>query len=183
MMRTFVTTLAAVLALLPVAAVAQVAPGTTLNGTIQQDINTASATVGQPVVLTNVASANGSGAIVGARLAGEITDVQRAGQGRPAKLQMRFDRLRLPDGRVYQVDGVVTGTAAQTKNNALKEVGGAVVGMLVGNALGKTIGLNGGGIVGAGGGYLLAKNNRQNMTISAGSVVTVRIDSARRQAR
>jgi len=183
MMRTFVAALAAVLVLLPVAVVAQLAPGTTLNGTIQQDVNTASATVGQPVVLVNVSSADGSGRIVGAKLAGEVTDVQRAGQGKAAKLRMRFDRLRLPDGSVYQVDGVVTGTAAKTKSNALKEVGGAVAGMVVGNILGKAVGTNAGGLAGAAGGFLLAKNNKENMSIAAGSVVTVRLESARRQAR
>jgi hypothetical protein len=182
-MRSFVAALVGVLALLPVAAVAQPAPGTTLNGTIQQSLDTKSAKVGEPVTLIDVTSSDGSGKIVGAKLAGEVTDVQPAGQGRPAKLRMRFDRLRLADGSVYQVDGVVTGTAAKTKNNTLKEVGGAVGGMIVGNILGKAVGTNVGGLAGAAGGFLLAKNSKENMSIAAGSVVSVRLESARRQAR
>jgi hypothetical protein len=70
-----------------------------------------------------------------------------------------------------------------TKNNALKEVGGALGGMIVGNVLGKAVGINGGGLAGAAGGFLLAKNSKQNMSIPAGSVVTVQLQSARRQAR
>lgn len=182
-MRTLSATLAAALLLLPVAAAAQPAPGTTLNGTIQQSLDTKSAEVGQPVTLTSVSSSNGSGAIVGARLAGEVTKVVRAGQGRTAQLQIRFTRLRLADGAIYDVDGVVTGMKASTKNNALKEVGGALGGLIVGNVLGKAVGVNGGGLVGAAGGFLLAKNSKENMSVPAGSVVTVQLQSARRQAR
>ena len=182
-MRSFVAALVGVLALLPVGAAAQPAPGTTLNGTIQQSIDTKSAKVGDPVTLINVSSADGSGHIVGGKLAGEVTDVQRAAQGQPAKLRIHFDRLRLADGTVYQVDGVVTGTAAKTKSNALKEVGGAVGGMIVGNIIGKAVGTNVGGLAGAAGGFLLAKNNKENMSIDSGSVVSVRLEAARRQAR
>lgn len=182
-MRTLIAMMAATVLLLPVAAAAQPAPGTTLNGTIQQSLDTKSVEVGQPVTLTSVTSADGSGAIVGARLSGEVTKVVRAGQGRAAQLQLRFSRLRLANGASYAVDGVVTGMKATTKNNALKEVGGALGGMIVGNVLGKAVGLNGGGIVGAAGGFLLAKNSKENMSIPAGSVVTVQIQSARRQAR
>jgi uncharacterized membrane protein len=76
----------------------------------------------------------------------------------------------------------VTQLQAQTKNNGLKEAGGALAGMLVGNAITKTIfGIAGGGLVGAVGGFLIAKNNRENMTIPANSTVTVRVAGARRQ--
>jgi hypothetical protein len=182
-MRTLIALLAATALLLPVAAAAQPAPGTSLNGTIQQSLDTKSVAVGQAVTLTSVTSADGSGAIVGARLAGEVTNVVRAGQGRPAQLQMRFTRLRLANGSVYDVNGVVTGMKSTTKNNALKEVGGALGGMIVGNVLGKAVGINGGGLAGAAGGFLLAKNSKENMSIPAGSVVTVQLQSARRQAR
>ena len=182
-MRTLIAMLAASVLLLPVAAAAQPAPGTSLNGTIQQTLDTKSVEVGHPVTLINVTSANGSGAIVGARLAGEVSKVVRAGQGRTAQLQLVFTRLRLADGSTYNVNGLVTGMKATTKSNTLKEVGGALGGMIVGNVLGKVVGINGGGIVGAAGGFLLAKNSKENMSIPAGSVVTVQLQSARRQAR
>jgi hypothetical protein len=44
--------------------------------------------------------------------------------------------------------------------------------------------LGGGGIVGAAGGFLLAKNNHQDINVSAGSIVQVELTSVtRRQAR
>ena len=70
-----------------------------------------------------------------------------------------------------------------TKSNALKEAGGALAGMLVGNAIGKTLFHTGaGGAVGAIGGFAVAKNNRSNVVVPAGSNVVVQIVSARRQA-
>jgi hypothetical protein len=72
---------------------------------------------------------------------------------------------------------------ANTKSNALKEVGGAVAGMLVGNMIGKTIFHTGiGGLLGAAGGFLIAKNNHQNVVVPAGTAVRVTLRSARRQA-
>ena len=70
----------------------------------------------------------------------------------------------------------------QTKSNAVREVGGAVVGDIVGNFLGKHLGTNLGGLLGAGGGYLYAKNYHENVSVPGGSVVTVQIVRSRRQA-
>ncbi len=96
---------------------------------------------------------------------------------------MTFTRLVLPSGATYAVDGVVTGMQAQTKNNVLKEAGGAIAGMAVGNMLGKTIfHVAGGGLVGLAGGFLLAKNNKADVTVSRGSAVRVTLRSVRRQA-
>lgn len=182
-MRFVIAVLAALALVAPVAVAAQPAPGTTLNGTINQTVDSKSVNVGQPVSLINVTSADGGGAIVGARLDGTVTKVVRAGQGRAAQLQMRFTTLRLADGTAYPVEGLVTGTRAKTKTNIAKEAAGAVGGLLVGNVLGKTLGLAGGGLIGAAGGFLIMKNSRQNMTISAGSVVSVQLESTRRQAQ
>jgi hypothetical protein len=89
----------------------------------------------------------------------------------------------VPSGATYSVRGVVTGIQKVTKSNALKEVGGALAGMIVGNIIGKTVfHTSVGGLAGAAGGYLLAKNSRENMTVPAGSTVTVKLVQARRQA-
>jgi len=163
---------------------AQVYSGTTVNGTLTSDVNSANAYVGQPVTLVNVTSTDGSGRVVRGKLFGNVTEVQRAGQGRAAKLSMHFRTLVLPNGAYYTVDTTVTGMQANTKNNTLKEAAGALGGMLVGNAIGKTIfHASGGGLVGLAGGYMIAKNNRENMTVPAGSIVTVRLNSVvRRQS-
>lgn len=156
--------------------------GGTYYGVINQTVDSGSAYVGMPVSARNVTSA--SGATGGAKLYGTVTAVQHAGQGRPARLQVTFTKMVMSDGSTYAVDGVVTGMQAQTRTNAAKEAGGAVAGMLIGNAIGKTIfHAGGGGVVGAIGGFLVAKNNRQNMAIAAGTTVTVHMLSVRRQSR
>jgi hypothetical protein len=166
---------------LPAAASAQPAPGTELRGLMRNTIDTKTAYVGQEVYVDDVASSNGR--IQNATLRGTVRNVVRASQGRPAKLMLRFTTLTLRNGTVYRIDGTATGVNARTKNNALKEAGGAVAGMLVGNAIFKTLfQSSAGGLLGAAGGFLVAKNNRENMSIAAGSVVVVTISSSRRQS-
>ncbi len=164
-------------------AAASAAPvaGAQYAGTISKSVDTKSAYVGQPVTLTHVTSESGS--VAGATMYGTVTKVVRAGQGRTAQLQMTFNKLVMRDGSTYAVDGVVTGMNTSTKNNALKEAGGAVAGMIIGNMIGKTIFHSGaGGFLGAAGGFLVAKNNRENMSVPAGSAVRVMLRSVRRQA-
>ena len=158
------------------------APGTILHGTMAASLNTATAYVGEDVIVTNVASE--SGAIQGATMRGTVTGLTRAGQGSAAKVRLQFDYLTLANGTTYPIDGVTLSVNAQTKNNTTKEIGGAIGGMLLGNALLKTVfAAAGGGVLGAVGGFLLAKNSHQNMTIPAGSTVAVRVIQARRQAQ
>ncbi len=158
--------------------------GSLLNGTINQNLSSNHAYVGQPVSLSNVTSDDGSGSVVGGTLYGSVTSVQKAGQGRRGQIAMVFTRLVTRSGATYAVNTTVTKTATSTKNNTLKEVGGAVGGMLVGNMLGKVLfHTGGGGIVGAAGGFLLAKNNNSDINIPAGSAVQVQINSiVRRQS-
>lgn len=184
-MRHLFATAAAVLSFFMVAQVASAAPyaGAQYAGVITSSVNSGNAVVGQSVTLTNVTSEDGS--VKGARMYGTVTRVVRAGQGRPAQLQMTFTRLVLSNGTTYAINGVVTGMQAQTKSNALKEIGGAVAGMIVGNIIGKTIfhaGNGMGGFLGAAGGFLVAKNNKENMTVPQGSAVRVTLRSVRRQA-
>ncbi len=182
-MRSVITAAALAASVLSLALPAAAAPvaGAQYTGTITTSINTKSAYVGQPVTLKHVTSQ--SGATAGATMYGTVTKVVHAGQGRTAELQMVFNRMTMPDGSTYAVSGVVTGMQTNTKNNTLKEAGGAVAGMIVGNILGKTIlHTGGGGLVGAAGGFLIAKNNREDMTVPAGSTVKVTLRSVRRQA-
>jgi hypothetical protein len=162
-------------------AFAQPPPGTQLQGTITSSINTANAYVGEDVTVANVASENG--AIEGATLRGTVTDVTRAGQGRPAQIRLNFNYLTLANGTTDPIDAVTLSVNAQTKSNAATEAGGALGGMFAGNAIATTLfAASGVGLIGAIGGFLLARNSHQNMTIPAGSVVAVRIVTPRRQA-
>jgi len=163
-------------------ALASLHSGSLLNGTISQSYSSNNAWVGESVVLTNVTSDDGSGSVSGGKLYGTVTSVQKASQGRPGKISIGFTRLVNGSGASYYVNTTVTKMQANTKNNALKEAGGAVAGMLIGNMLGKTLfHASGGGIVGAAGGFLLAKNNRENVNIPSGSVVQVQINSVTRR--
>jgi hypothetical protein len=128
--------------------------------------------------------ASADGAIRDATLNGTVVTVTRAGQGRNAQIQIQFDSLRRADGERTPVDGVVESMQVQTKSNALKEAGGAIVGMLAGNALFQTLfGVSGGGVIGAVGGFLIAKDNRADVVIPANTAITVQLLSLRRQAR
>jgi hypothetical protein len=151
-----------------------------LTGLIAGSLDSKSAYAGEPVTLYNVAS--NDGAIVHGTLLGTVTDVTPAGQGRNAQVRMHFDRLRNLDGSETRIDGVVVSVEVKTKSNAAKEIGGALLGMLAGNAIGKAFGINGGGIAGAAGGFLIAKDNRANVVIPADSAVTVQLVNPRRQS-
>ena len=171
----------AVLAFAPPAAQAAITPGTELSGNIAQSIDSKNAVVGQRVIITGVHSQDNN--IVGATIYGHVCNVQSASQGRQAQLQICTDTLRTRSGNTYALDGRVVGAQVVTKNNTTNEVAGAVAGMIIGNILGKKLGTNAGGLLGAGGGYLYAKNAKQNVTIPSNSVVTVQVLQARVQAR
>jgi hypothetical protein len=166
------------LAMAGVAAAANsVAYGTYITGTLQTTLNSGSANVGDGFSMVATSASSGSSWINGATIQGHVADVQRASQGRNGQIQLAFDRIVYRNGSSAPLYGSVTKMDVQTKSNATKEVVGAVGGMVVGNILGKWIGTNLGGAVGAGGGYALAKNNRQNVTIPSGSTMTMEVQA------
>ncbi|MGD0053255.1 MAG: hypothetical protein ABSD03_15740 [Vulcanimicrobiaceae bacterium] len=165
---------AAVLGLAPLAATAQVGPGAILHGTIDQNLSSNHAWVGERVTLSSVYSDNG--AIRHARVIGYVREVVPAGQGTSGKIRLSFDELYAPAG-TFKISARVRSIEAVTKTNAGKEAGGAVAGGIIGGLLGHGIGA----VLGAGGGYLLAKNNRQNVAISAGTPVTIQLLHSYRQ--
>ncbi len=169
------------LAFSPLAASAQIIPGTELVGTLDQDISSASAQVGTGFTLSNVHSQNRN--INGAKVYGHVASVERAGQGRPGKIQLAYDKINTAAGNVYTLNGTTVSAQTNTKNNTLKEVGGAVGGMIVGNIIGKAVGVGVGGLLGAGGGYMLAKNSRENVTIPKNSTVVLQVTRSLRQTR
>jgi len=157
------------------------APDRVLTGVIGISLDSKNAYVGERVTLNNVSSFDG--AVSGAAMDGIVTDVTPPGQGRNAQVRMHFDNLRFADGSSTRIDGVVVSVDVKTKSNAIKEAGGALVGMLAGNALGQVLlGASGFGLIGAVGGFLIANNNRADVVIPANSGVTVRLVTPRRQA-
>ncbi len=180
-MRIFWAAIAtALIGLAPLTALADIAPGTVLVGSMDQSLSSKDVQVGQRFTMSNVHSQDNN--INGATIYGHVADVQRASQGRNAKIELAFDKLRTRSGNSYALDGRATNVQTNTKNNTLKEVGGAVAGMIVGNIVGKMVHTNVGGLLGAGGGYLYAKNSKENISIPQNAVVTVQVTQARRQA-
>jgi hypothetical protein len=174
--RIFTTTFAALLcALLPLAAMAQLTPGTTLVGTMDTNLSSNHVQIGTPFTISNAHSPNYD--IHGAKIYGHVSNFQSAGQGRPGKITLAFDKVNTNSGNVYQIAGYASQVNVQTKSNAGTELGGAAAGALVGGLLGHGVGA----LIGAGAGGLYAKNSRQNVNISAGSQVSVTITRSLRQ--
>ena len=167
--------------LAPQVASAAISPGTQLVGTLDSSLSSKDAQVGQSFTMSNVHSADNN--ITGAVIYGHVASVQRAGQGTPGKIELAVDKMRTRSGSMYQLSGSAVGAQVDTKNNTLKEAGGAVAGMIVGNIVGKAVGTNLGGLVGAAGGYLYAKNSKENVTVPQNSAVTIEVRNARPQAR
>ena len=177
--------LAAVLGLAPLGALAQtspLSPGMDLTGTMDQTISSSSAYVGQPFKVSNVTSTGGDGAVTDATVYGHVAGVTKAGLGRNARVRLAFDSIRLFDGKRFPLDARPLHINVVTKSNATREGAGAIVGDLLGNYLGKVIGVGLLGPLGLIGGYLVAKNARQNVTVPQNSLVTLQIIRSLRQA-
>lgn len=170
--------LAALLAIvLPAIAVSQIAPGTTLSGTLDRSINTKDAQVGTRFMLTNVNSQAYS--INNATAYGHVAAVTSGGQGRKAEIKLAIDKVNTQSGGIYKVSGHVIDVKANTKSNAGREAGAAAGGALVGALIGK----GWGAVIGGATGFLVAKNAREDITVPQGSLVTFQLDSARRQSQ
>jgi hypothetical protein len=165
----------AFVAIAPLAASAQISPGTTLTGTIDQNLNSGSAQIGQTVTISNAHSPNHD--INGAVIYGHVDDVQRASQGRAGKIHLAFDKVNTRSGNIYQINGYATNMQVDTKSNSTKEIISTAGGALVGGLLGHGIGA----VLGGGAGYAMSKNSRQNVSIPQGSLVSVQITQSRRQ--
>ena len=152
--------------------------GNRLNGMLAQSFSTKSAYVGQAVELVNVNSTDNS--IRGAKLYGHVSVATKAGQGRNAELNFTFTKLVLANGTSYAVVGKTTGGQAQPESQAGKKIVGTGGGMLVGNAIGKTVFQgNNGGAVGAVAGFMLASNNKADFTMPQGASVAFQISNAK----
>jgi len=125
--------------------------------------------------------------VQGAIIAGEVTSVTSAGQGRKPSIGLQFDYLRLADGSTVDISATMTADQRKEEHkNGLKVIATTLGGMLLGNAIGKTIfHTGGGGVVGAAGGLLYGINGKTNFTLPSGSDVQITLNQTvtiRRQA-
>ena len=164
-------------AIIPVVSAAQIAPGTTLVGTLDRSLNSKDVQVGQPFKLTNVNSHAYN--INGGTVYGHVSKVQSAGQGRKGQILLAVDKINTRSGNIYKISGHVTDVKVETKSNAGREAGAGAGGALIGGLIGGAWGA----VIGGGTGFLVAKNAHQNVTIPAGSLVTVQVDTVRRQSQ
>ena len=166
---------AALVAIVPLAAAAQLTPGTTLTGTLDQNLDSKSVQVGQTITISNAHSPNHD--INGATIYGHVDSVQRAGQGTPGKIHLAFDKVNTRSGNIYQISGYASSMKVDTKANSTKEIASTAGGALVGGLLGHGIGA----IIGGGAGYAISHNNKQNVSLPSGSLVSVQVTQSRRQ--
>ena len=166
---------AALVAAAPLAAMAQLSPGTSLVGTLDQNLSSKSVQPGTTFTISNAHSANHD--INGATIYGHVDSVQRAGQGTPGKIHLAFDKVNTRSGNIYQISGYASNMQVDTKANTTKELASSAGGALVGGLIGGGVGA----LLGAGGGYAYSKNSRQDVTIPSGSLITVQVTQSRRQ--
>jgi hypothetical protein len=158
--------------------------GAQVNARMRTQIDTGKAHVGDRFVMDVVPPfPSGNPAFQGAIIAGEITSVTSAGQGRKPSLGLQFDYLRLADGSTVDISATMTNDQRKAeKKNALKVAAATVGGMLLGDWIFHG---TGGAIVGGAGGLLYGLNGKANFTIPQGSDVQITLNQTvtiRRQA-
>ncbi|HTZ53673.1 MAG TPA: hypothetical protein VMB20_01315 [Candidatus Acidoferrum sp.] len=162
--------------------------GAQLNARMRTTIDTGKAHVGDRFVMDVVPPyPSGNPVYQGAIIAGEVTSVTSAGQGRKPSLGLQFDYLRLSDGSTVDISATMTDDQRkQGQKNAVKVALSTLGGMLLGNAIGKTLFHTGGfGVVGAAGGLLYGLNGKANFSLPPGSNVQITLNQTvtiRRQA-
>lgn len=154
--------------------------GTMLQGTLTTSLSSATAQVGDPVIINNAHDASGS---ITGTLYGHITSVRPASRGVHAQLDFVIDRLQT-SGASYTVNaqskGILPPGASVGRQNTSVLLG-ALAGAILGRSLGHTpASMIAGLIVGAGTGFLLTSNDYQNITLPQGSTVKVLLTSVTR---
>ena len=152
--------------------------GSQMNVTINSTIDSHSAQVGDhftanvqpPYPLDNQG-------LAGAVVTGTLISVQHAGQGTKPAIAIRFDSIRLADGSTASMDAFVASAQPKTQaKNGARVAISTIGGMLIGNAIAKTVfGAKGGGIAGAAGGFLIGNNYKADIQFPQGSSMLVQM--------
>jgi hypothetical protein len=150
--------------------------GDTVNATMDQQLDSSTAHVGDHFTMTVVPPyPEGASSLAGAKINGEVIKVTTAGQGRNPELYLAFNSVTLANGTSYPMNAEMTSGATQNKlknggHVALTTIGG----MIAGNIIGKTIfHTNVGGAIGAASGFLVGYNKKSDLVVKQGSKVTL----------
>lgn len=163
--------------------------------TLDQDISSATATVGQRITATVVSERIGDSEFpAGTTLQGNVVEATKRSGSNPGVLDLRFRSALLPDGTRVPIAGdtisldsdtvanqdgrIVAKGAARSNSNSLKVIGiGAGAGFLVGKLLKKNGTLA--AVLGAAGGYLYDRSKNKggaaDARLAAGTKLGVRL--------
>jgi hypothetical protein len=151
--------------------------GSIINATLDTELSTANAYIGQPITLTVPQNAQGTpSALAGATIYGKVIEAQAAAQGTNPSVQIAVDSIALANSSDPQSIAAKVLKVDPTQGSVIaKEAAGTLGGMLLGNWIGKSMDSNQGGLIGAVGGYLLTSNSKANMTVPSGTPVTLQL--------
>jgi len=155
-----------------------IAMGTQMRGIMTQSVSSQNARVGDVFLLDVVQPypQNDSEEFAGAKVRTHVVRVSPASQGREPKLEFVLDRIALTNGAW----GALTAAPISVQTRRSSNLGHAALttagGMLVGNIIGKWLGTNSGGAIGAAAGLLYGINQKRDVTVPAGSEVTFQLE-------
>ncbi len=156
---------------------ATIAVGSDLVAIMNNGLNSGSAKVGEPVSMTVQPPYPPQGnRLAGAIIQGNVIVAQPAGQGRNPKLEIEVDTIQYAGGgALVPIAAKISKIDVKQGSNIAKEAVGTAAGMVIGNWIGKSLGTNAGGAIGAVGGYMLTSNSKTNFDVPAGSKVSLQL--------
>ena len=162
-------------------ALADLEPGTQVYATLQGGLDTKTAKVNDPVMMT-VTSLYPQTAlnttIQGATVKGHVIQAHAASPTKKATIQIAFDQITLADGRSFPFPAKIDSMQKSKHTNYAQAAGEVLGGMVVGNVLGKWTGAQAGGVVGAAGGALYASQMSQNFAVAANTTIKLETTDA-----
>jgi hypothetical protein len=154
--------------------------GTLLDVRLQTPLGSGTSQVEDRFEATTVLDLTRDGRVVvpaGTVMRGVVAAVDKASRGdRKGSLTLTFDRI-VVKGVTHEIKGTVTEATEGSTANEVKKVGGAAA---AGAVLGAILGGGKGAAIGAmiGGGGMVAATPGSDVTLPAGTVLTVRLDTA-----
>ncbi len=154
-----------------------VAAGAKFHALMNQTLDSGTAQVGQRFTMQVVAPyPNGDASTwAGSTISAHVVHVQHASQGRKAELGFTFDKITLRYGRSASLSANLVSVEEKHSTNLGHIAVNTAAGMVVGNILGKWLGTNAGGALGAVGGALYGINMKTNFSIGAGSKIDLQL--------